>query len=53
MAKGIAILLLLFHHLGLDDELGIFANHNFLTGLAAISKVCVSIFVILSAYGLN
>jgi peptidoglycan/LPS O-acetylase OafA/YrhL len=52
-AKGIAILLMLFHHLGLDPGLNIFANSLIFTNFALQCKICVSIFVILSGYGLN
>lgn len=52
-AKGIAILVLLFHHLGLNQELNIFKDSPLLTNIAEQGKVCVSIFLILSGYGLN
>ena len=47
--KGVALLLLLWHHLfGIASEYGHFIQH-----LAGVSKVCVAIFLILSGYGLN
>lgn len=51
--KGIAILAMLFHHLGLNKELGLFENSLLLKNIATQCKVCVSIFLILSGYGLN
>ena len=53
IAKGVAVFLLLFHHLGLNPELNIFAKSQFFTNIALQCKVCVSIFVMLSGYGLN
>lgn len=53
VAKGIALLLLLFHHLGLNPELGLFKNESGYYIIAKQCKVCVSIFLILSGYGLN
>lgn len=53
IAKGIAVLLLLLHHLILDPELGIFKSSTILNVASQQSKVCVSIFLILSGYGLN
>ena len=54
--KGIAIILLLFHHLFYEHpEIGSIKYRGlslvFISALAA--KVCVSIFLILSGYGLN
>ena len=58
--KGIAIILLLFHHLFLTSdritasnvEL-LFISPTFLQRLAATARICVWIFVFLSAYGLT
>lgn len=54
--KGVALLLLLWHHLfykenGLYDDLYI-AGHGLVNELGIVSKVCVAIFVFLSGYGL-
>ena len=47
--KGIAILLMLWHHLFLStDEYGAWAN-----SFAAIAKVCVALFLFVSGYGLT
>ena len=56
--KGIALLLLLSHHLfyknpGLYDDITIIGNHQLVQTIGVISKVCVSIFVFLSGYGLT
>jgi len=51
--KGIAILAMLFHHLGLNKELNLFDGNGILKIVATQCKVCVSIFLILSGYGLN
>lgn len=51
--KGIAILAMLFHHLGLNKELNLFDSGGILKIIATQCKVCVSIFLILSGYGLN
>lgn len=53
IAKGVAVLLLLFHHLGLNPELNLFNPNDILYKLAEQCKVCVAIFIILSGYGLN
>lgn len=55
--KGVALLLLLWHHLfykenGLYDDLYI-AGHGLVNELSIVSKVCVAIFVFLSGYGWN
>lgn len=55
VAKGIAILALIFHHLYPNNP-GIpidFANLSFGMLLATSGKVCVSLFAILSGYGLT
>lgn len=50
--KGIALLLLLLHHLFCNGN-GLFSNYyGIMNGIAAFSKVCVAIFVFLSGYGL-
>ena len=56
--KGIAILLMLIHHLfwvqkGLFDDIRLFGLHYLVNEIGIISKVCVSIFVLLSGYGLT
>jgi len=58
-AKGIALCLLLIHHLFYEGnafhsfyEISIF-GHKIFTEIGLYSKVCVAIFVILSGYGLN
>ena len=55
--KGIALLLLLFHHLfwknnGLYVDIT-FADHNLVQAIGEWSKLCVAIFVFLSGYGLT
>lgn len=55
--KGVAILLLLSHHLffqnaGLYYDIQLWENHYLLQEIGIMSKVCVSIFVFLSGYGL-
>ena len=55
--KGIALLLLLFHHLfyvnnGLFDDIQLNANHYLVNDLGKCAKLCVAIFVFLSGYGL-
>ena len=52
IVKGVAILILLFHHLGISPDLSVFDTSSKLFLLALQCKVCVSIFVILSGYGL-
>ena len=52
-AKGVAVLILLFHHLGIEPGLNFFNNSAIGYNIALQCKVCVSIFVILSGYGLN
>ena len=56
--KGLAILLLLWHHLffknsGLYNDLCIFKSLYLVNQTGIFSKVCVSIFVFLSGYGLT
>lgn len=53
IAKGIAIFLLLFHHLGISPDLALFNKNSFLLITANQFRVCVCIFVILSGFGLN
>lgn len=55
--KGIALLLLLWHHLfyiqnGLYDDVYI-AGHGFVNTFGIVCKVCVALFVFLSGYGLT
>lgn len=55
--KGIALLLLLWHHLfysnaNLIDDIDVF-GHSLIQVTAAWAKVCVAVFVFLSGYGLN
>ena len=55
VVKGIAVLMLICHHLGM----GILVppldwrNDSLYTIIATLSKVCVAIFIFLSGYGLN
>ena len=53
ISKGIALLLLLFHYLGLNPELHLFSTSGIANVIAEQCKVCVAIFLILSGYGLN
>lgn len=53
VAKGLAVLFLLFHHLGIDSELNLFNQTGPLFLCASEFKICVDIFVFLSGYGLN
>ena len=50
--KGIAILLMLIHHIGLDPIMSELPSIPFFNKLFNQGKVCVSIFLILSGYGL-
>lgn len=54
--KGIAILLMLIHHLfyiqGLYDDIHLIKNHYLINELGVFSKLCVALFVFLSGYGL-
>lgn len=55
--KGIAIVLLLIHHLfgernGLYDDVHIYKDYYLVNQIGIFSKLCVSIFVFLSGYGL-
>lgn len=52
IAKGVAILLMLIHHIGLDPIMSELPSSPFFYTLFAQGKVCVSIFLILSGYGL-
>ena len=55
VVKGIAVLMLLCHHLGmgiLEPPLD-WRNDSLYTIVATLSKVCVAIFILLSGYGLN
>lgn len=56
--KGIALLLLLLHHLfyvqtGLYDDIPIYKNIYLVNELGKFGKLCVAIFVFLSGYGLT
>ena len=56
--KGIALLLLLLHHLfylktGLYDDIQIYHSHYLVNEIGWFSKLCVAIFVFLSGYGLT
>ena len=56
--KGIALLLLLLHHLffiqnGLYDDIHLYENHFLVNELGKFGKLCVAIFVFLSGYGLT
>lgn len=60
MLKGMALLLLLFHHLLKASESSAYdsyylfdGRYDIITGLASFAKVCVAIFVFLSGYGLT
>ena len=53
--KGLAVLMLICHHLGmgiLPAPIDWF-NDPFLTIIATLCKVCVAVFVVLSGYGIN
>ena len=55
--KGLATLLLLFHHLfyinnGLYDDIHLFRERFLVQEIGMLSKVCVTLFVMLSGYGL-
>lgn len=55
--KGIALMLLLLHHLfyidnGLFYDVHLYKDHYLINEIGIASKVCVSIFVMLSGYGL-
>lgn len=52
IAKGVAVLLMLMHHVGLDPTLSTLSNSKLLYHLSCQSKVCVAIYLILSGYGL-
>lgn len=56
--KGIALLLLLIHHLfyiqkGLYNDIQLIGKHCIVNEIGIFSKVCVAIFVFLSGYGLT
>lgn len=55
--KGVAILLLLAHHLfyqGIGyNDVHLYGNHYLVKEIGIISKLCVAIFVFLSGYGLT
>ena len=56
--KGLAILLLLCHHLfyvqnGLFDDIHLYGDHYLVNELGKFSKLCVVLFVFLSGYGLT
>lgn len=56
--KGIALLLLLLHHLfyiqrGLWNDIYLYNGHYFVNELGIFGKLCVAIFVFLSGYGLT
>lgn len=55
--KGLATLLLLFHHLfyiknGLYDDIHLFRGRFLFQEIGMLTKVCVTLFVMLSGYGL-
>lgn len=52
--KGIAILMLLWHHLFFNLNIEFIKGTNTLTGMVAYyGKICVAIFIVLSGYGLT
>lgn len=56
MIKGVALLLLLHHHLFngvLNTPIHWFGGDSYTQIIATLSKVCVALFVILSGYGLS
>ena len=56
MIKGLAICILLFHHLFYITQptLGIMIGDKYLANIVAeYLKVCVALFLVLSGYGLN
>ncbi|MBR5642776.1 MAG: acyltransferase [Salinivirgaceae bacterium] len=55
--KGLALILMLIHHLfykqnGLFDDIHIWGDHYLFNEFGIFAKICVSIFVFLSGYGL-
>ena len=50
--KGVAILIMIFHHIGIMPEYAFFSNSSPMYNIALTGKVCVSIFVFLSGFGL-
>ena len=57
LLKGIALLLLLAHHLfyqGIGyNDVHLYGSHYLVKEIGIISKLCVDIFVFLSGYGLT
>ena len=57
LLKGVALLLLLAHHLfyqGIGyNDVHLYGNHYLVKEIGIISKLCVAIFVFLSGYGLT
>ena len=58
LIKGIAILLMLLHHLffvrnGLYDDIHLFGDHYLVHSIGVFGKLCVALFVFLSGYGLT
>lgn len=56
--KGLALLLLLFHHLfyknpGIYDDIHLIGNYNLVQTIGKIAHLCVAMFVFLSGYGLT
>lgn len=56
--KGVALLLLLCHHLfsdqvGMFDDIHLYKNHYLVQDIGIMCKLCVSVFVFLSGYGLS
>lgn len=52
ISKGMAILIMLMHHVGLDPTLSALSNSEFFHQLFSQGKVCIAIYLILSGYGL-
>lgn len=55
--KGVGIILMLLHHLfyiqeGLYDDVHLYGNHYLVQEIGIFGKLCVSLFVFLSGYGL-
>ena len=52
--KGVAIILMIIHHLdaGSYDDICLIHNHGLISDFSKVSKVCVAIYVFLSGYGL-
>ena len=50
--KGVAILLMLIHHLFMNTEGINYYSQDFFNHLSSIGKICVSIFSFITGYGI-